>query len=416
LGSNTTDRGQLSIQSNNASNAAKATWYYNTTNQGEIGTTGSDFYALAVNNFAFYAGGSERMRITSGGEVGIGTSTMSSGIPLSISAGSGLNTNIAFQQAGTNKWFIRNLDGTDDFSFYSVVNSAERMRITSVGNVGIGTQTPNKSGSSTAFTVNTTTAANYSALELSSGDALSFYINANDANSYIVSYGSRPMIFNTNGNDRMRITSGGDILVRGTYNPYTATNRGNITLNGTGGNILGFTNNSAIQGFLLHDGTNLSLINELNNAITFGTNGLERIRIFGNGNVAIGTGTTVDAGFKLDIGGTLKVAGSLRLPIAIKTATYTLTADDYTVGFDCTSANRTANLPDATTCSGRIYVIYQFGGGSTTGVTIDGNSSQTINGSATYVLQGYCDYSSVMIQSDGSNWVIISDALQTGCL
>ncbi len=158
----------------------------------------------------------ERMRITSGGEVGIGTSTMSSGIPLSISAGSGLNTNIAFQQAGTNKWFIRNLDGTDDFSFYSVVNSAERMRITSVGNVGIGTQTPNKSGSSTAFTVNTTTAANYSALELSSGDALSFYINANDANSYIVSYGSRPMIFNTNGSERMRITSGGELLINTT--------------------------------------------------------------------------------------------------------------------------------------------------------------------------------------------------------
>jgi len=75
LGSNTTDRGQLSIQSNNASNAAKATWYYNTTNQGEIGTTGSDFYALAVNNFAFYAGGSERMRITSGGSLVVGGTT-----------------------------------------------------------------------------------------------------------------------------------------------------------------------------------------------------------------------------------------------------------------------------------------------------------------------------------------------------
>jgi hypothetical protein len=131
------------------------------------------------------------------------------------------------------------------------------------------------------------------------------------------------------------------------------------------------------------------------------------MRITSGGNVAINT-TTANS--------KLHVAGSLRLPLVTKSATYTLDATDYTVGFDCTGANRTANLPDATTCSGRIYVIYQFGGGSTYGVTIDGNSSQTINGSATYVLQGYCDYSSVMIQSDGSNWVVISDALQTGCL
>jgi hypothetical protein len=77
LGSNTSARGQLSIQSNNTSNAAKATWYYDTFNSGEIGTTGSDFYGLATNNFLLYAGGSERMRISSSGKVGIGTSSPS---------------------------------------------------------------------------------------------------------------------------------------------------------------------------------------------------------------------------------------------------------------------------------------------------------------------------------------------------
>jgi hypothetical protein len=79
LGSNTSARGQLSIQSNNASNGAKATWYYDTTLQGEIGTTSGDFYALAVNNFLFYAGGAERMRITSDGNLNVtGTVAMSS--------------------------------------------------------------------------------------------------------------------------------------------------------------------------------------------------------------------------------------------------------------------------------------------------------------------------------------------------
>jgi hypothetical protein len=75
IGANTTDRGQLSIQSNNTSNAAKATWYYDTFNAGEIGTTSSDFYALATNNFLFYAGGNPRLQISSNGNVLIGTTT-----------------------------------------------------------------------------------------------------------------------------------------------------------------------------------------------------------------------------------------------------------------------------------------------------------------------------------------------------
>jgi hypothetical protein len=102
---------------------------------------------------------------------------------------------------------------------------------------------------------------------------------------------------------------------------------------------------------------------------------------------------------------------SFALPHTTKSSNYTLDASDYTVGFDCAS-NRTANLPDATTCAGRIYVIYQYN--TNTGmryVTIDPNGSQTISGVATYPLSSYGDFSSVMIQSTGSNWVVISDAL-----
>jgi hypothetical protein len=76
FGSNTSARGQLCIQSNNTSNAAKATWYYDTFNSGEIGTTSADFYGASTNNFLFLAGGAERMRITSGGSLKV-TSTSS---------------------------------------------------------------------------------------------------------------------------------------------------------------------------------------------------------------------------------------------------------------------------------------------------------------------------------------------------
>ena len=36
----------------------------------------------------------------------------------------------------------------------------------------------------------------------------------------------------------------GDVLIRGTYNPYASANRANIALNGSAGNIISFTNNT----------------------------------------------------------------------------------------------------------------------------------------------------------------------------
>ena len=114
--------------------------------------------------------------------------------------------------------------------------------------------------------------------------------------------------------------------------------------------------------------------------------------------------------------GAATFSGSVSTPHTTKTANYTLTETDYTVGFDCAS-NRTATLPDATTCAGRIYVIYQYNTGSgARSVTLDGNGSQTINGVTTYSLSPFCEYSSVMIQSNGANWIIISSNFTTDCL
>jgi hypothetical protein len=143
-----------------------------------------------------------------------------------------------------------------------------------------------------------------------------------------------------------------------------------------------------------NNGDDLLFVNAVSYNVIMGATG---------GNVLIGTET--------DNGSRLRVNGSIALPHTTKSANYTLDGTDYTVGFDCAS-NRTANLPDATTCAGRIYVIYQYN--TNIGlryVTIDGNGSQTINGLTTVNLQYQDDFSSVMIQSNGSNWVVISSAL-----
>jgi hypothetical protein len=85
-----------------------------------------------------------------------------------------------------------------------------------------------------------------------------------------------------------------------------------------------------------------------------------------------------------------------------------LDATDYTVVFDL-NGNATANLPDATTIPGRIYVIKinRTNVGDT--LTIDPNGAQTIDGAATLAIQ--CQYA-VTIQSDGTNWRIIGDYAQ----
>jgi hypothetical protein len=60
------------------------------------------------------------------------------------------------------------------------------------------------------------------------------------------------------------VQTGGDILVRGSNNPYASTNRGNITLNGTSSNILAFTNNTTAKGYILHDNSDMEIRNVSN--------------------------------------------------------------------------------------------------------------------------------------------------------
>ena len=119
IGPNVSNRGQLSIQSNNVSNAARASWYYDTTLQGNIGTTSGDFYVEAVNNLQLLAAGNISMgtqSVTSfskpfeGQLIGIPNAVIVSGI---IALGSPYTQNIQIDIV-YNNWGGNNVIGLVD--------------------------------------------------------------------------------------------------------------------------------------------------------------------------------------------------------------------------------------------------------------------------------------------------------------
>ena len=126
------------------------------------------------------------------------------------------------------------------------------------------------------------------------------------------------------------------------------------------------------------------------------TNNVERMRITSAGNVGIRTTTPNSS---------LQVAGSLSMPIVTKTASYTVLSTDYTIDCNNTSGSITISLPDAVGIAGRIYVIKKI---SVVGnnVVLDGLGTETIDGNLTNTISS--QYGCVMIQSDGSNWVVLS--------
>ena len=97
--------------------------------------------------------------------------------------------------------------------------------------------------------------------------------------------------------------------------------------------------------------------------------------------------------------------GGITVPHTQVTGTYLVTADDYLI--ESTSGTFTINLPTAVGIKGKLYVIKNSGSGT---ITIDPNSSETIDGSSTQTLT---EKEALSIQSNGTNWIATSTSLTT---
>jgi hypothetical protein len=102
---------------------------------------------------------------------------------------------------------------------------------------------------------------------------------------------------------------------------------------------------------------------------------------------------------------TVEIEGSFGPSITSVSATTTLDATHYTVKVDASGAARTINLPAAGSSQRRVYIIKKIDSSANT-VTIDANSTETIDGALTKVIN--TQWAGYQIQSDGTNWMVIA--------
>ena len=312
------------------------------------GDTNTGMWSPAADTIAFSEGGVEAMRITSTGDVGIGTTTPSSKLAV-YGGASGTDTRVTIGNAASaiqvgvgsaNETF---LSGNAAFPMLLYTNGTERMRITSTGDVGIGTSAPGS-----LLQLNRDSGA--ADLRLSVAGTLHGNIYASISDMDIFAVTAIPLIFGTTNTERMRISAAGDVGI-GTVSPGARVDIVGPTLTAATASTyaLWIANTGGANGDLAF-GSNATAAY----AQSWGGKPLA-INSQGN-NVGIGTASP---GAKLDVSGTVNFSGALTsgnladaagykgLPQNSQTASYTLAFSDMgkTIYLSGTTAAQSVTIP-----------------------------------------------------------------------
>lgn len=401
------------------------------------GNLNTGMWSPTTDTLAWSNGGVETMRLTSGGQLLIGsttaigtskievTGTGSQGILInssgantsSLGLGNSTNGTILLQISGTNF----NAQHTTGAQFIHAVRGGALLLNTNSttgalqGNIGIGVTSANATARLTLQTATPTTAQDLMVLKDSTA-INQFKFSLNSANTPGLFIGTQ-------------YSSGTGLFVDTGFQSCAVFSRGtSVSISMDFGSALpkSIYTLSSKQYSVGLSGTTF----RITDGVTLGTN--DRFVIDTNGNVGIGTSapsarlniistteqfrsgvtasiywnavttdttgvTTINA-----VGGTTPsfvFSKGISLPYVAKTATYTVTLSDYTV--DCTTGTFTVNLITAVGNTGKIYIIKNTGAGT---ITIDADASETIDGALTVTLS---TNQSATLQSTGVGWIII---------
>jgi hypothetical protein len=200
------------------------------------------------------------------------------------------------------------------------------------------------------------------------------------------------------------ITSDSGMTMKGsTFTMGTSGVTANFLM-ASGGNNLNFRNTNANKDLIFdYPASN----GDLRFRTHDGSSSTDRFRGTSAGYFGIGTTVPITE---------LDVDGGMAISIVEKTGAYTATIHDHTIICDTDSGGYTITLPTAASAhngtdgTGLILII-KNNGGTLNSLVIDGDGSETIDGSATKTIS---DMQSITIQSDGTEWFIISEYLPTG--
>jgi hypothetical protein len=281
---------------------------------------------------------SENLTILDSGNVGIGTTNPSqkldvygagdiSAVFKSTNAGSEISldatngyASLRIFDSGTEKWRIGHVGQSNDFQIWQI-GAGERVRITSSGNVGIGTTNPIAFSGQTHHTVNYsgdgTQVSGYNLMVNGTRYASFISYPSNSEALRISSHSaSLPMIFQTNDQTRITIKADGNVGI-GTTNPISKLHVANSS---TEFMIYTSSGNLELYGPEIWDSPSYMRIGASYNNLglycsdtmhfntsniggyVFGQNGTGHTYINANGNVGIGT---TNPGTKLDVDGAI---------------------------------------------------------------------------------------------------------------
>jgi hypothetical protein len=265
---------------------------------------------------------------------------------LTIVGNNSENNDIYFANASNKAYAkIGALTGTTSTGgdmYFNTGGNVEAMRITTSGNVGIGTTNPlaklhvsdtttpenaifntRSNGGYLAFQENGTTRAylqwGVTVLGGSSGNYLLFTNDESGGNIALQTrtsggvYNSSALVIDSNGNVGIGTTSPVNcaLAINQDWVSGSATVKAYPKTTMASGGLAGFgvfdSDGTSRVAYMAATASNMELWAQSNMPMNFGTNDTQRMRITAGGNVLINT--TTDSGYKLDVNGTARVSG-----------------------------------------------------------------------------------------------------------